>query len=94
MPGVAGGYRHHQMLEVRQESSDSLLSPGDFCPVFAELLFQACQKVASFPRNPNGMSFTSQACEGTCTSCWVREPAAGQGHRHVTGTAGKEEGTA
>lgn len=33
------------------ESSNSLLSPGDFCTVFSELLFQAGQEVGCFPRN-------------------------------------------
>lgn len=60
---------HDQMPGVRQESSDSFLSPGDFCTVFAELLFQAGQEVAWFLRNPNGMSSTNQACKGTHASC-------------------------
>lgn len=34
------------------ESSNLLLSPGEFCTVFSELLFQAGQEVSCFQRNP------------------------------------------
>lgn len=42
------------------ESSESLLSLGAFA-LFAELLCQAGPEVALFPKNPSGMSSTSQA---------------------------------
>lgn len=46
-----GAVWHCQMPGARQESSDLLLSPGDFCSVFAELQFQAGQEVVCFPND-------------------------------------------
>lgn len=64
------------------ESSNSLLSPGDFCTVFSELLFQAGQEVGCFRETP----WLHQA--GMCGDGAIRqlgEPAAGRGHSHGTG---------
>lgn len=65
----------------QEESSDLLLSPGDFHTVFAELLFQAGQEVAPFPRNPSGLSSM-----GTYARGWwqLRALVAGWVHSHVT----------
>ena len=64
VPGAAGGCGHHRMPRERQESSGLLLSPGGFWTVLAELLFQAGQEVAWFPRNPDGMSPPARRARG------------------------------
>lgn len=52
------------------ESSNLFLSPGDFCTVFCEVLFQAGQEVGCFPRNSLALP-GRHVCEGTVPSaCW------------------------
>lgn len=53
LPGIPRNTSRGQGLwDQLLENSNLLLRPGDFCPVFSELLFQADQEGSGFLRNP------------------------------------------
>lgn len=81
LPGIPVQQLWDQLLE----SSNLFLSPGDFCSVFCEVLFQAGQEVGCFPRNPLAPAGRHVCERGDSDICLLGEPAAGQGCSHGAG---------